>query len=107
MLQKILLCLFSFVHVVDGLLTYWGITRGGINEDSNSVVIIFFINHFGPGLGLAFSKAIAIFFGGVLYRLHKEYPIKIFRWGIVLVLVYATYLTGKDSLEWAYYLFWK
>lgn len=107
MLQKILLCIYCFVHVADGLLTYWGITREGFSEDSNSVVIIFFINNFGPGLGLAISKAIAILFGGVLYRLYKEYPIKIFRWGIISILVYATYMTGKDSWEWAYHLFWK
>lgn len=100
-----LLYIYSLAHILDGFLTFYGNTWGGISEHPNSVVVLFFIKNLGLVLGLTVVKGIAILFGVVLYKIYKEHPLTIFKLGSVGTLSYATLITNKDCLEWVVSLF--
>jgi hypothetical protein len=62
----LVLAIFFVTQVLDGVLTYWGVTRFGIDIEMNSLLAAT-MHEVGPGLALFTAKAVACACGVLLY----------------------------------------
>ena len=62
----IVLALFILTQVLDGALTYWGVTKFGLGVESNGY-LLGLMQSIGPGLALIAAKALAVACGVILF----------------------------------------
>ena len=62
----IVLALFIVTQVLDGALTYWGVTKFGLGVESNAY-LLGLMQSIGPGLALVAAKTLAVACGVVLF----------------------------------------
>ena len=62
----IVLCLFFLIQLLDGALTYWGVTRFGIHLEMNAL-LSGWMHEIGPGATLLAAKCLACVCGWILY----------------------------------------
>ena len=62
----IVLAIFLATQLLDGLLTYWGVTRFGIDLEMNTLLVAT-IQQVGPGAALLAAKGFACLCGVILY----------------------------------------
>jgi hypothetical protein len=62
----LILAIFIVTQLLDGALTYWGVTRYGVNLEMNSLLAAT-IREIGPGAALFAAKGLACMCGIVLY----------------------------------------
>jgi hypothetical protein len=62
----LVLTIFLVTQLLDGLLTYWGVTRFGIEMELNTLLAAT-IHEVGPGAALLAAKGLACVCGMVLY----------------------------------------
>jgi hypothetical protein len=60
------LAIFVITQLMDGSLTYWGVTRYGIDLEMNTLLAASMI-HLGPMAALAVAKSLACMCGVILY----------------------------------------
>jgi hypothetical protein len=63
----LVLCLFVLIQVLDGALTYWGVTRFGIELEMNGLLSRWMLE-IGPAPTLIVAKGLACACGLILYR---------------------------------------
>jgi hypothetical protein len=61
------LSLFVMIQLLDGILTYWGVTHFGIDLEMNSLLSRW-MHEIGPGATLLVAKSLACGCGLILYR---------------------------------------
>lgn len=62
----LVLAIFIVSQMLDGALTYWGVTRFGVELEMNALLVAT-IHEFGPGAALLAAKGLACVCGLVLY----------------------------------------
>jgi hypothetical protein len=63
----IVLGLFLLIQLLDGILTYWGVTHFGIDLEMNGLLSRW-MQEIGPGATLLVAKSLACLCGLILYR---------------------------------------
>ena len=74
--EGLVLAIFLIAQVLDGLLTYAGIRRLGIEVEVNQL-LVFYIETFGVGLALVGAKGVACACGLILYVSHYLRPLAV------------------------------
>jgi len=74
--EGLVLAIFLIAQVLDGLLTYAGIRRLGIEVEVNQL-LVFYIETFGVGLALVGAKGVACACGLILYVAHYHRPLAV------------------------------
>ena len=70
----VVMVLFLVIQMLDGVLTYWGVTRFGIELEMNALLSSW-MHAVGPGLTLVVAKAVACACGFILYRARYLRPL--------------------------------
>src|SRR5687767_3787324 len=74
--EGLVLVIFLIAQVLDGVLTYAGIRRLGIEVEVNQL-LVFYIETFGVGLALVGAKGVACMCGLILYIAHYHRPLAV------------------------------
>ena len=70
----LVMVLFLIIQFLDGALTYWGVTRFGIDLEMNALLSSW-MYEVGPGATLLVAKGVACLCGFILYRARYLRPL--------------------------------
>jgi hypothetical protein len=72
----VVFAIFTVAQVLDGLLTYWGVTTLGIHVEGNNLLAAS-MHAIGPARALVSAKLLACVCGYILYRTASHRPLAI------------------------------
>jgi hypothetical protein len=73
---RLVFCMFLLIQLLDGGLTYWGVSRFGIELEMNGLLATW-MHEIGPAPTLFVAKTLACLCGFILYRAEYLRPLAI------------------------------